>query len=61
MPNITPQSELLEQSERADDTGHPVDDLNKLTVPPALIGFLLLLAVMLACVFYIAAQVVHTP
>lgn len=33
----------------------------RLTVPPAVIGFLLLLAVLLACVFYIAAQVVQTP
>jgi hypothetical protein len=32
-----------------------------LTLPPALIGFLLLVAVTLACVFYVAAQVIHTP
>jgi hypothetical protein len=30
-------------------------------VPPALIGAILLLTVVLAIVFYVAAQVVHTP
>lgn len=30
-------------------------------VPPAFIGLLLLLAVVLAIVFIVAAQVVHTP
>jgi hypothetical protein len=30
-------------------------------VPPALIGLLLLLAVVLAIVFILAAQMVHTP
>ncbi len=30
-------------------------------IPPALIGTLLLLTVVLAVVFYVAAQVVHTP
>ena len=37
----------------------PDDDIAR--VPPALIGFLLLLAAALAIIFYVAAQVVHTP
>jgi hypothetical protein len=37
------------------------DDPAILSVPPAVIGFLLLLVVVLACIFYIAAQVVQTP
>jgi hypothetical protein len=37
------------------------DDPAMLSVPPAVIGFLLLLVVVLACIFYIAAQVVQTP
>ena len=35
------------------------DDITR--VPPALIGSLLLLAAALAVVFYVAAQVIHTP
>jgi hypothetical protein len=31
------------------------------SIPPALIGFLLVLAVVLAIVFLVAAQVVQTP
>lgn len=37
------------------------DDRSIRTVPPAVIGFLLLVVVVLACAFYIAAQVVQTP
>jgi hypothetical protein len=33
----------------------------KLTVPLAVVGFLVLLAVTLACLFYVAAQIVQTP
>jgi hypothetical protein len=47
-----------------EDTRHkPIRDEEPATLmlPPALIGVLLLVAVTLACVFYIAAQVVHTP
>jgi hypothetical protein len=40
---------------------HREDDPAILSVPPAVIGFLLLLVVVLACIFYIAAQVVQTP
>jgi hypothetical protein len=43
-----------EAADRDDDPGVP-------GVPPAVIGFLLLLTVVLACAFYIAAQVVQTP
>lgn len=34
---------------------------DQLPVPPALIGSLLLLAVVLAVIFFVAAQSVHTP
>jgi hypothetical protein len=47
-----------------DDRGelaHGEDDPAILTVPPAVIGLLLLVIVALACAFYIAAQVVQTP
>jgi hypothetical protein len=37
------------------------DDPAIVTVPPAVIGFLLLVIVALACAFYLAAQVVQTP
>ena len=50
-----------EVSRDGDGGPHGDDDPVKLTLPPALIGFLLLLAVTLACVFYVAAQVVQTP
>lgn len=36
-------------------------DPERITAPPALIGFLLLLAVILAIIFLVAAQVVQTP
>jgi hypothetical protein len=36
-------------------------DTTMLSVPPAVVGFLLLLVVVLACTFYIVAQVVQTP
>jgi hypothetical protein len=37
------------------------DSLSDDLIPPAVIGFLLLLAATLAVVFVIAAQTVHTP
>lgn len=39
----------------------PSRNREELSVPPAVIGVLLLLAVALAIVFIIAAQTVHTP
>ena len=61
MRDMRPQSETDRPTDRGDETCQRADDPMKLTVPPAVIGFLLLLAVVLACVFYIAAQVVQTP
>jgi hypothetical protein len=37
------------------------DSVDDLIVPPAVIGFLLFLTVVLAIVFLVAAQVVQTP
>ena len=61
MPFTTRVREHEPQLGHRDERVQLADDPIKLTVPPAVIGFLLLLAVVLACVFYIAAQVVHTP
>jgi hypothetical protein len=48
-------------SDRRGESDHRDDDPPILIVPAAVIGFLLLVTVALACAFYIAAQVVQTP
>ncbi len=60
MPDLKSQPEKDRPIDSGDEFRQRADDPITLTVPPAVIGFLLLLAVLLACVFYIAAQVVHT-
>ena len=61
MPDMMTRPEMAQQIEGEDDSRGSEEDPMRLTVPPAVIGFLLLAAVLLACVFYIAAQVVQTP
>lgn len=50
-------AELL-SGEGARDGG---DEWTIRAVPPAVVGFLLILTVLLACGFYVAAQLVQTP
>ena len=61
MPDMMTRPEMTRLIDVEDESRRPPEDPTRLTVPPAVIGFLLLVAVLLACVFYVAAQVVQTP
>ena len=55
------EGEGIPQSDDRGEFAHGEDDRAIRTVPPAVVGFLLLVIVVLACAFYITAQVVQTP
>jgi hypothetical protein len=61
MQRSEPDPPAEQQSDFSAEPIHRENDPAILSVPPAVIGFLLLLVVVLACTFYIAAQIVQTP